>query len=249
MAKAGKIKKTASEVAEKHSAVPAEKPHPYTIFVAHDIGEDTESDGYVWLGDVLREQGHRVIVPKFPTQRSSRGRCEKQNYPEWLAVAEQALHGADPTWTILAGIGLGGVTALRIAAKVGAKRDPYAGAVVIDPLTPLDHPECLPEANSFFEDFEKKHIPQGADFITLIVHAEDLVGEPTRIFDAYAGVFGRVDKFIVVPKGLADRKFQKLFEEIVYVIEHPKAPEDDYIADSMIRGLKEKFKPFEPSMN
>lgn len=54
-------------------------PNQATVLIFHGTGGNPEENWFPWLARNLREDGHRVLVPKFPTP-------EGQDLAAWLAI-------------------------------------------------------------------------------------------------------------------------------------------------------------------
>ncbi len=110
-----------------------------TIFIIHGTGGSPQENWFPWLKLELEQQGHRVVVPAFPTP-------EKQSLKNWRDVFrkyEQYL-GKD---TLLVGHSLGCAFLLSVLEKQQAK----ATFLVAGFLKKLNKPEFIESNKTFVE--------------------------------------------------------------------------------------------------
>ena len=93
---------------------------PRTVFIFHGTAGHPGENWFPWLRQQLEGEGHRVIVPQFPTP-------EGQSLTAWRSVLREHEHLIDDT-TIIVGHSLGGIFLLRVLETLSS---PIAGAVFV----------------------------------------------------------------------------------------------------------------------
>lgn len=83
------------------------------IFIIHGVGGHPKENWFPWLKEKLEEQGHKVLVPQFPTP-------ENQALENWLKVLEEYKEHIDPE-TIFIGHSLGVPFVLNVCERYQIK--------------------------------------------------------------------------------------------------------------------------------
>ncbi len=127
------------------------------FFIIHGAYGHPEENWFPWLKERLEEQGHKVVIPKFPTP-------ENQTLDKWMNVFSQYKVDRD---TILIGHSLGVPFILSLLEKFRAR-----ACFLIAGFCTLPENQFKEEMRTFIKDFDYQKI-KGNCKIFYVYHSDN----------------------------------------------------------------------------